>query len=369
MKNTKQTPSAPNFVPLMITRRCNLHCLHCSASQEQFLRKDMTTNELLSTIDELAAYKVFRIALTGGEPLIHPDFFVLANAVTKHPMRLQINTNATLVTSKVVDNLKQLRRPPFISVSLDGITAETYNRIRGQGSFIHMKRGIKRLTAAGLNVRPFVVLSRLNYQELPQIIEFANSLGVRQVTLSTPAACGRAIRYEKEMSLEPDLHRKILETVLAIDSSNPTLLDGPWLDLARLYHTMKEGKLQERKTSGMSNNCNGAWTKAAIASDGTVAPCDMAFTCRAGNVRDTSFIKIWRDSPVFIAIRKARGMPLSQVHGCENCSWHYICFGPCPAGNYSRTSIWPSSSPGCKVRATCNLVCNGTNRLIKEIIS
>ena len=334
----------------------------------------MTTNELLSTIDELAACKVFRIALTGGEPLIHPDFFVFANAVTKHPMRLQINTNATLVTSKVVDNLKQLQRPPFISVSLDGITAETYERIRGQGSFIHMKRGIKRLTAAGLNVRPFVVLSRLNYQELPQIIEFAKSLGVRQVTLSTPAACGRAVRHEKEMFLEPDIHRKILETVLAIESSNPTLLDGPWLDLAHLYHAMQEGELQEgelqeRKTGGISNNCNGAWAKAAIASDGTVTPCDMAFTCRAGNIRDTSFIKIWRDSPVFMAIRNARGMPLSQVHGCENCSWHYICFGPCPAGNYSRTNIWPSSRPGCMVRATCNLVCDGINRLMKETIS
>ena len=225
MVNTiSRIPSAPQTVPLMITRRCNLHCLHCSASPEQFLRDDMTTKELLSTIDELARCKVFRIIVTGGEPLIHPDFFVIANAIVQHPFHLQINTNATLVTEKVVEHLKKLPRRPIISVSLDSITAKTHDRIRGSGSFVNMKKGIRMLRAAGLRVRAFMVLSRLNYHELSQIVEFAKSIGVSNINVTTPAVCGRATRYATEMALRPNELRKALDTALLINNNNPGVL-------------------------------------------------------------------------------------------------------------------------------------------------
>lgn len=345
--------SAPISVTLMITRRCNLRCLHCGTSSEQFRREDMTTKKLLSLIDELARCKVFRISLTGGEPLIHPHFFKIVNAIMQYSMRMQLDTNATLVTEKVVERLKELPRRPLISVSLDSIVAETCNRIRGPGSFINMKRGIRMLAEAGLRVRPFMVLSRLNYRELPQIVEFIKSIGIKQIFITMPAPCGRALRYEKEMTLQPNELRKALETILLVDDSNPGFLTGPWTYMISFYRKLKEGTLadiEETNKNRMFRNCGAARVQATIASDGTVVPCDMSYTYRAGNVHDQPFVDIWRNSTMFNAIRECHGIPLTQVHGCEDCSWHHLCRGPCPAGGYAMTGIWPAAWPICPRR-------------------
>lgn len=358
--------SAPIAVTLMITRRCNLRCLHCGTSPEQFRREDMTTKKLLSVIDELARCKVFRISVTGGEPLIHPHFFTIVNAIMQHSMRMQLDTNATLVTGKVVERLKELPRRPLISVSLDSIVAETYDLIRGPGSFINMKKGIRMLAEAGLRVRPFMVLSRLNYRELPQIVEFVKSIGIRDIFATMPTPCGRAPRYEKEMALQPNELRETLETILLVNDSNPGFLTGPWAYMGRFYRELKEGTLadMERNKNGTFRNCGAARSEATIASDGTVVPCDMSYTYRAGNVHDRPFVDIWRNSPTFNAIRECRGMPLAQVHGCEDCSWHHICRGPCPAGGYAMTGIWPAAWPVCPRREIAKLF--GKEAVVQE---
>lgn len=341
-------PSAPQNVAFMITRRCNLNCLHCSASPEQFLREDMDTQEILRVIDELARCQVFRIVITGGEPLIHPDFFAIVNACLRYPMHVQINTNATLITESVINELKRLSRRPRISVSLDGITAETYDRIRGPNRFDDMKKGIRMLTAAGFDVRPFAVISRINYRELPQIADFAKTIGARSIKVVDPQVCGRVPRHTEEMAVGSDELRQLIEMILAIDTRHPGLLNGGWLEAAHFYRTLKEQKVRDtERGSSAFRNCGAAWIQAAIASDGTVSPCEMAFTYRAGNVRDQPFIEIWRKSHVFQAIRRCRGVPLVQVYGCGECKWQHACRGPCPAGGYTTYGVWPAAESTC----------------------
>jgi len=335
----------------MITRRCNLRCLHCGSSPEQFLREDMSTKELLTVIDELVRCKVFHISISGGEPLIHPDFFEIVDAIMQRPMRWQLDTNATLVTEKAAERLKKLPRHPFISVSLDGMTAETHDRIRGPGSFTRMKRGIGALRAAGLQVRPFMVLSRLNYGEIPQIFEFSRSIDVKHVNITPPASCGRAACYAKDMALQPDQLREALEISLSIVDRDPGVLTGPWAHAVDFYRVLKGGTLAGvKRTNRTFLNCGAGRGSLTIACDGTVVPCDMSYTYRTGNVRDKPLLDIWHNSPMFNAIRECRGMPLAQVRGCEDCSWHDACLGPCPAGGYALTGIWPAAEPGCVTR-------------------
>ncbi len=351
MVKTTKTLSAPTTVSLMITRRCNLHCLHCGSSPEQFLREDLSTEEILAVIDELARCKIFRICLTGGEPLIHPDFFTIVEAVMRRPMAWQLNTNATLVTAEVAERLRKLPRRPFISVSLDGMTAGTHDRIRGPGNFLRMKRGIETLRTAGLQVRPFVVLSRLNYRELPQIMDFAQSFDIKHVNVTPPASCGRAVCYSQDMALQPKELREALETSLSIADRHPGLLTGPWAHSVDFYRALKDGQVAKlHKKDGTFSNCGAGKSSLTIACDGTVVPCDMSQTYRTGNVRDTPLLEIWSHSPLFEAIRRCRGMPLAQVHGCEQCSWHNACSGPCPAGGYALTGIWPAAEPRCTTR-------------------
>ena len=342
-----RTLSAPIGVDLMITRRCNLTCLHCSASADQFEGDDLTTKDLLTLVAELSRHKVLRLALTGGEPLLHPDFFTIASAVIDHRMALQINTNATLVSPEIVDKLASLRRRPFISVSVDGVTAGTHDRIRGAGSFERVMSGVRLLTAAGLRVRPFVVVSRLNYHELPAIVDFCASLGVAEVFLSTPVSTGRALCYSDEMALGADAMRDLLEGTLEVLRKTPTLLRGPWVDMAKLYDDLKHGRALSKSTERIFTNCGGGRTQLAIACDGTVAPCQMAFRYRAGNIRTTPFGDVWRHSPVLAHVRQCQGRPLDSIHGCEGCRWQSACAGPCPATGVNMTGRWPSAGTLC----------------------
>lgn len=353
--------SAPISVTLMITRRCNLYCLHCGNSPEQFLREDMSTRELLAVIDELARRKVLHLSISGGEPLTHPDFFEIVNAIMQCPLHWQLDTNATLVTREIAARLKRLPRRPLISVSLDGMTPETHERIRGPGSFAKTIAGIVMLKAADLRVRPFTVLSRLNYRELPRIVEFVQSLGINSLNVTPPSSCGRARRYAQEMALKPTELREALETTLRIEESRPRFFTGPWAHMLRFYRMLKEGSpATPEGADGTFRNCGAGRSSLTISCDGTVVPCDMSHTYRAGNIRDRPLTEIWRDSAVFNAIRQCRGMPLSQVHGCQECPWRHACQGPCPAGGFALTGIWPAAEPTCTIREIGKLFQNET---------
>jgi SynChlorMet cassette radical SAM/SPASM protein ScmE len=352
MVQPRETLSAPTTVSLMITRRCNLRCLYCGSAPEQFLRGDMTTQELLSTIDELARHQVFRIMLTGGEPLGHHDFFPIVAAILGQRMRLQINTNATLVTETVVARFRQLPRRPLFSVTVDGMTRETYAHVRGVDAFGRMQSGITALVAGGFRVRPFVVLHRLNYRELPQIVAFARSIGAKSVAVSMPLRCGRAPYHAEEMVLRGNELRKALEISLRLKNDYPGLLTGPWSRMVDFYRCLAEGRLTDLPQAGQAtfSNCPGGITQLTIASDGTIVPCDLAYTCRAGNLRDQSFDEIWRTSGVLKKIRYCQGLPLAQIRGCEDCPWHHVCRGPCPGAGYAATGVWPATGPACTRR-------------------
>jgi len=348
--------SVPTKVTLMITRRCNLRCLHCGSSPEQFLREDMTTNEILGVIDELARCGVFRISISGGEPLMHPDFFTIVDAIMQKPMSWQLDTNATLVTDEIGERLHQLPRQPLVSVSFDGATAATHDRIRGPGSFAAVKRGIAILTAVGLRVRPFMVLNRLNYHELPGVVEFIQSINIETLNVTPPSSCGRAGQHASEMRLSSTELREALEVSLQIADAYPGFLTGPWSQLTDFYRALQQGTWAPgQNVDGTFQNCGAGRGSVTIASDGTVVPCDLSYSCQAGNVRDQSLLDIWRHSPVFKAIRAARGTPLSEVPGCQECPRRQVCLGPCPAGGHALTGHWPAAEPSCMKKAIGDL--------------
>jgi radical SAM protein with 4Fe4S-binding SPASM domain len=352
MPNTRKVLSAPINVDFLITSRCNLRCLHCSASSGPTPADALTTVEQRAVIKELAKCQVLEIALTGGEPLLHEDFFTLAHDVVEHPIKLQINTNAILVTDDIVRRLRRLGRPPFINVSLDGATAETHDCIRGPGSFEGIMRGIRRLVDGGLSVRPFMVVTALNYHEIGAAVGLARGLDCGRMFLSFPCHTGRAICYAEQMEMAPEQWRKALEAAAAADRQNPGALSGPCIELARFYSALCDGKLNACGAGdGTFGNCGGGLSVMAIGVNGDVVPCQMVLGYVAGNLRKEPIIDIWRNSPVFHHVRSVRGKALREVQGCQECPLHMQCKGPCPASGYGRYGVWPARAMPCYMTA------------------
>jgi MoaA/NifB/PqqE/SkfB family radical SAM enzyme len=96
------------------TDLCNLHCKHCyqNVSLDR-LEKELSRNEALRAVDDMADAGAAYVALSGGEPLIRPNFFDVIDRITDHEMGLAVATNATLLNEDTVKRLKNMMTHTF----------------------------------------------------------------------------------------------------------------------------------------------------------------------------------------------------------------------------------------------------------------
>jgi sulfatase maturation enzyme AslB (radical SAM superfamily) len=102
-----------------ITRRCNLKCLHCyQDSDSRHYPGELDWQQCQGVVDDLAQFKVPALLLSGGEPMIHPRFFELAEYATGRGLRLTLSTNGTLIRRRKGTRSKTSAFPTSASRSM-----------------------------------------------------------------------------------------------------------------------------------------------------------------------------------------------------------------------------------------------------------
>ena len=134
------------------TRTCNLKCRHCYMSSDaKKYQNELTTAEAKQFIDDLADFNVPVLLFSGGEPLIRPDFFELADYAAKKGVRPTLSTNGTLITPEVARKIKDIG-VGYVGISLDGLR-EVNDKFRGKaGAFEAAMNGIKNCVAVDQRV-------------------------------------------------------------------------------------------------------------------------------------------------------------------------------------------------------------------------
>ncbi len=294
-----------NCIPLTVaaelTYRCNQRCIHCYVVPgEEEQRPELTTDEWLKLLDELALAGCLYLTYTGGEAMLRPDFWKLVQAAIERNFALQIFTNGLLVDEAAARRLVELN-VLAVGVSLYGVTPETHDRItRLPGSFERSLKAIRRLRQAGLTVFLKHVIMRENKKAYPSILRLAAELGaIPQLDpILVPANDG---------SLGPTAGRLAdaeLAEVLGDKRVNPALdFDG----------------------QQMPELCSAGLSTCSINPYGDVTPC-LQLLLPAGNVRRQRFMKIWREAPTLELIRSLRP---EDISGCRNCKLLHYC-ARCP---------------------------------------
>ncbi len=124
---------------LELTHRCNLGCVHCYLGSRQdrqhSAEREMTTDEVLSVLDQVAAAGCLNLVLSGGEPLLRRDFAEIYRHARGLGLVVTVFSNATLVTEELVDLFRDY--PPYaVDISVYGATPATYEKVTGvAGSF------------------------------------------------------------------------------------------------------------------------------------------------------------------------------------------------------------------------------------------
>jgi len=339
-----------------VTRACNLNCVHCYArAVERTHDKELTHDQGIALIDDLADFGVPVILFSGGEPLMRRDLVDLASYAVKKGMRAVISTNGTLITPKKAQELKQIGLS-YVGVSLDGM-AEINDRFRGKkGAFEEALAGIKNCQEVGLKVGLRFTINRMNIDEIPYIFDLLEENRIPRVCFYHLVYAGRGsdlvdqalehgeTRKTVDLIIDRtrDLHdRGMPAEVLTVDNH----ADGPYLYLRMLEEknpraddVLRLLKMNEGNNSGRGIGC--------VSWDGAVHADQFWRHYSFGNVLEKPFSEIWADlsNPLMAKLKEKK----KHVKGrCAKCHWLEICAGNFRVRAEAVTDDLWSADPAC----------------------
>ncbi len=208
--------SLPEILTISLTDACNLDCAHCWVEAGPFRPvTQVPTSVLRELLSDFVQLGGSGVRLTGGEPLLHPDWLELLGYAGELGLQtIILQTNGILFGPDDLSALRALDLAGLqIQISLDGARAETHDLVRGEGTFNQTLEGLRQLVDYGLGpqLALFMTEMRHNLQELPALFALAADLGIGSVSSGCLVSCGRAETEVLIMPPEPEQYLALLE--------------------------------------------------------------------------------------------------------------------------------------------------------------
>lgn len=351
-----------------ITRTCNLRCVHCySDSMAMQYPGELTWEQMQAVVEDLAAYQVPSLLLSGGEPMIHPRFFDLVDLATGKGLKLTISTNGTLITPEKAALLKAAN-VAYVGISLDGIGKIHDEFRRKEGAFDAAVRGFKNCHDVGQKTGLRLTLTRHNVENIDRILDFIEEKEIQRVCFYHLVPAGRGSELQV---LRPGEARGAIDTLISrveqwhvqgIDRELLTVTqpaDGAYLLLRmeRENHPNLEEARRLLSWNGGGANSSGRGI-ANIDTQGNVHPDQFWQDIILGNVKRLPFSQIWDGQHPASAetLAQIRSIGLltqeerqARMSGpCADCKWFNICGGGfrTRAAFCNHGDLW-GSDPGC----------------------
>ncbi|MGD1019577.1 MAG: radical SAM protein [Verrucomicrobiia bacterium] len=319
-----------------VTRTCNLRCVHCySDSYAQKYPGELTHDEALRVIDDLAAFQVPAVLFSGGEPLTRPDLFDLMGYAVGKGLRLTLSTNGTLLDEAAAKKLKELGTT-YVGISLDGI-GETNDIFRGKkGAFDGAVRGMRNCRAVSQKVGLRLTLTRRNCMDLHDIFNFIEAEGIQRACFYHLVYSGRGnaadelttaeIRRAMDIILDRTLsfhQRGLKKEILTVDNHADNAY--VYLKLGEREPERAEQVYQLMKWNGGGANSSGIGI-GNIDTQGNVHPDQFWQAATLGNVKQRPFSQIWSDNSIPLLAGLRNRLPLLKGR-CGQCRFQEICGG------------------------------------------
>ncbi|MEM2452498.1 MAG: radical SAM protein, partial [Candidatus Methanomethylicia archaeon] len=186
-----QKLDAPFLVVWNFTNMCNLNCKHCYQNAKTVLKNELTLEEKINVLKQFEEAGVAAIAFSGGEPLIHPHFFKIAEEAVRRGFYTAIATNGTIITDEIARKIKNIGIN-YVEISLDSIDPVKHDNFRGvRGAWEKTINGILNCVKNDIFTGIAVTTLKMNYKECRKIIEFAKNIGVKRVIFFNFIPVGR----------------------------------------------------------------------------------------------------------------------------------------------------------------------------------
>jgi len=365
-----QTLKAPVSVVWSLSYGCNLRCMHCYQDASRPSSDELTIEQQLNIVDQMAQAGVSMVVLSGGEPLTNPNLGKLIERIRRHDMAISIDSNGVLMETNVAESLKE-SGVASVELSLDSVDPGSHDSFRGlEGAFEKTLNAVRVCSEAGIFTTVATTATALNYARSSELISLAKGCGANRVVFFDliPAGRGREIEHLR-------LSRRQLLDLMALvkeESSRNGIEVFTELPQFIVYSSVGNGYSQsghteralsvERFTVSTFFDCTGRdniYRKFApylggcpagrlycnIQPNGDVTPCMfMPEYPVAGNLKNQSFEEIW-NGPTFQSLRDR-----TRLKGkCRECRFTIVC-GGCRAKAAAYESDYLASDPTCPIQ-------------------
>ena len=370
------------------TAACNLACIHCRRLDvsQQLCNNDLTTEQAKTMIAGLRELGKPILVFSGGEPLMRPDLFELAEYATSIGLPIALATNGTIMDEHIAQRIVDVGFKR-VSMSFDGPDAATHDGFRKiDGAFDSSIAAFKLLRSFGMSMQINTSVAKHNHTKLDAVYQLALDLDADalHIFMLVPVGCG--MELTKEITLEPDEYEKALNWIYdrSIEgkihlkatcaphyfrvirqrakqdgkampaSSHPHKNMGP---AGAADELAAESKLKNQKSkmggtsapvhpggdmSAMTKGCLAGQAVCFVSHEGEVFPCGY-LPVTSGNVKDIPLPKIWRESSVFADLRDD-----SKLNGkCGLCEYKKVCMG-CRARAFAESHSYLAEEPNCE---------------------
>ena len=326
---------------LNITERCNFNCLHCyEAVDNQISRSEMSLSDCRKLLREARDCGIQNIKITGGEPLIHPDFLTILKSVYEYEMTVgRINSNVHFLTEQLAEEIRAIDGKILFNVSYDGAGYHDWMRNR-KGAEKDLLSKIKILVDKGFHVCAAMTLNRVNLDAAEDSLKKLEELGVQEFriirTSETPRwllnAKDACLTFEEYYDAMTDLCRKFASEEHTIDLNifHFVIIRHRY----RCYYLAPVTCSPERYDPGLPL-CSDARDNITVTPSGDVYPCTpspgvyKAGGVCFGNVFDNGLKPLLQDGPFLAFVRKGVHAVKEHDPKCASCRFFPQCTGGC----------------------------------------
>ncbi len=349
-----QKMPAPFLIVWNFTNMCNLRCKHCYQRADRPLPDELSLKEKLMLVDQLDKAGVAAIALSGGEPTIHPDFYRIVSEISSRGIYAAVATSGW--TFADIKNLAKAKKAGlrYIEVSIDSADPKKHDWFRGvPGSWERAVKALKNAVKLNISNALAVTLTKVNIDEIDDILDLAEEIGVQRVVFFNFVPVGRG-KDNLWLDLDPVEREKVLRKLfsemkrrrnLQVISTAPqygrvSIQMSSGREVAPTHFYVGSDPIV-KAVAEFVGGCGAGRIYAAIQPNGDVTPC-VFMPITVGNIRKTPFWSIWLNSPLFNLLRdrdKLKGF-------CRKCPYKNVC-GGCRARAYGYYNDPIAPDPGC----------------------
>jgi len=331
----RTAPPGPVVIWNLI-RRCNLNCKHCySLSADVDFPGELSTEEIYAAMDDLKAFGVPVLILSGGEPLLRPDIFDISRRAKDMGFYVGLSSNGTLIDPPTAERIAEVGYD-YVGISLDGI-GEVHDRFRREvGAYEAALKGIRLCRDQGIKVGLRFTMTEHTVASLPGLLDLVDEEEIDKFYLSHLVYAGRGNRYREDDAVHRTT-REAMDLVFArcwdyvqrgvprefVTGNNDA--DGVYLLFWVRQHFPDVEAHIRAKLAAWGGNASGV-NVANIDNLGNVHPDTFWWHYTLGNLRERPFSAIWPDiSDPIMAGLKARPRKISGR--CGACRFFDVCGG------------------------------------------